>query len=466
MSTQIDQSFFKAFVTEYNDDIGGETYLDPLGQLVIWSSYGQKIFKGRLNSVSNDVRNYTLNLLHHGVIRYLQRDETFQADWKDSLQFVHACLIYLENLVTYALVSSTDPEVQTQGILGSSKAHTNLYGSSTAHTNLDKEDKNPELIFNGNMKEGEDFLLVRQLGLGVSGRYKTPFVNMGFFNSSYSYTGPKADRLWDEFHKLLDKKTQLKSCFEKAVEHLKELVPLEKNTKQLRWAEVPEDLKQAYREVFKTSQNVGRISRDFWLSVTGLNEGAAKAIAQAIAEISKENGSVKPQEVFSLAQQKMVADDTEREKIDYVLTIEPFLTKLDLLFRVAQQKQTQSLDDIKASWEKLGLYDNTLPDLALSIERTSAIQEPLNATGKKRLGKLLSAAKQPSVTSQLESLLEYHAEIMGQRGQLPWLRLEQSEVVNYGRTSSPLDKENVSGWVNTYYLREFRHLLTGLGDGV
>ncbi|GLR62782.1 hypothetical protein [Marinospirillum insulare] len=456
MAAQMDQNFFKAFVTEFNDTISGETYLDPLGQLVIWSTYGQQIFDGRVSSVSNDVRNYTLNLLHHGVIRHLQRDETFHADWKDSLQFVHACLIYLENLATYALVSSTDHQVQTEGILGNSKAR----------TNLDKKDKKLELIFNGNMKVDEDLLLVRQLGLGVSGRYKTPFVKMGFFNSSYSYTGPKADHRWSEFHRLLDKKTQLKSCFEKAVQHLKELVPLEKNTKQLRWAEVPEDLKQAYREVFKTSQNVGKISRDFWLSVTGLNKGAAKAIAQAIAEIPKENGSVKPQEIFRLAQKKLVSNANEKEKIDSILTIEPFLTKLDLLFRVAQQKKTQTLDEIETSWEKLEQSDKTLPEMASVIEATSAIQEPLNATGKYRLSKLLSAAKQPSVASQLEALLDYHAEIMRQRGQLPWLRLEQSKVVNDGRTSNLPDKGKASEWVNAYYLREFHHLLTGLGDGL
>ena len=451
MATRMDHNFFKAFVTEFNDSIVGETYLDPLGQLVIWSTYGQQIFDGRVSSVSNDVRNYTLNLLHHGVIRHLQRDETFHADWKDSLQFVHACLIYLENLATYALVSSTDSQVQTQGILGSSKADANY-----------KNDQNPKLIFNGNMKVGEDLLLVRQLGLGVSGRYKTPFVKMGFFNSSYSYTGPKADHRWSEFHKLLDKKTQLKSCFEKAVQHLKELVLLEKNTKQLHWAEVPEDLKQAYREVFKTSQNVGRISRDFWLSVTGLNEGAAKAIAEAL----KAKGFANPEEVFAHAKEALDSDATEKEKIDRILTIEPFLTKLDLLFRAAQQKKTQTLDEIKTSWEKLEQSDKILPDLASDIEATSGIQEPLNTTGKRRLGTLLSAAKQPGVASQLEALLDYHAEIMRQRGQLPWLRLEQSKVVNDGRTSNLPDKENASVWVNTYYLREFHHLLTGLGDGV
>ena len=67
MATRMDHNFFKAFVTEFNDSIVGETYLDPLGQLVIWSTYGQQIFDGRVSSVSNDVRNYTLNLLNHGV---------------------------------------------------------------------------------------------------------------------------------------------------------------------------------------------------------------------------------------------------------------------------------------------------------------------------------------------------------------------------------------------------------------
>jgi len=52
--------------------------IDPLGQLVIWSSWGPDIFHSRITSIANDVRQYTLNLLHHSVLRQIQVDEKLQ----------------------------------------------------------------------------------------------------------------------------------------------------------------------------------------------------------------------------------------------------------------------------------------------------------------------------------------------------------------------------------------------------
>ena len=54
-------------LTEFDERISSELNLDPLGLQVIWSAYGQKIFRNRISSISNDVRNYTLNLFDHWV---------------------------------------------------------------------------------------------------------------------------------------------------------------------------------------------------------------------------------------------------------------------------------------------------------------------------------------------------------------------------------------------------------------
>ncbi|MEC7729626.1 MAG: hypothetical protein VX555_13265, partial [Pseudomonadota bacterium] len=188
-------------LTEYDDSLSGDSFIDPLGQLVIWSAYGQQIFRNRVNSVSNDVRNFTLNLLHHGVIRSLLHDEEIQVSDalaselgpKESLPFVHACLIHLENIFTYSMVNRPeDAGIDTLGILGGSKGRAALEDKDS--------DGNPQLIFT-DKPSGQ--LLVRQLGLGVSGRYKTPFVEMGFFDQSYNYFGQDASMRWAEFAQLL-----------------------------------------------------------------------------------------------------------------------------------------------------------------------------------------------------------------------------------------------------------------------
>ena len=32
-------------LTEYDDELSGDSYIDPLGVLVIWSAFGQQIFQ-------------------------------------------------------------------------------------------------------------------------------------------------------------------------------------------------------------------------------------------------------------------------------------------------------------------------------------------------------------------------------------------------------------------------------------
>ena len=40
------------FLTEYDDSLGSELNIDPLGLQVIWSAFGQQIFQNRISSIS------------------------------------------------------------------------------------------------------------------------------------------------------------------------------------------------------------------------------------------------------------------------------------------------------------------------------------------------------------------------------------------------------------------------------
>lgn len=128
---------FKTLFTEYDDSIADDINLDPLGFLTIWSGYGQKIFRNRISSISNDVRSYTLNLFHHYLIRNLIRDDSVilsialtkaYPGGKDSLAFKQACLIHLENLFVFAHLQNEqqgmkwEPQAVVSGLLGVSKA--------------------------------------------------------------------------------------------------------------------------------------------------------------------------------------------------------------------------------------------------------------------------------------------------------------------------------------------------------
>jgi hypothetical protein len=123
-----DLRLLDTLLTEFDETISSELNIDPLGLLVIWSSYGQDIFRRRISSISNDVRNYTLNLFNHAAIRSLIEDDgaalgkglrsdpAYAGRGKDSIAFKQACLIYLENVFTYAMIEAQDENGVETGV--------------------------------------------------------------------------------------------------------------------------------------------------------------------------------------------------------------------------------------------------------------------------------------------------------------------------------------------------------------
>ena len=214
-----------SLLTEYDETISAELNIDPLGLLVIWSSYGQNIFQRRISSISNDVRNYTLNLFNHAVIRALVEDDgvelgrglrsnpAYAGGGTDSLAFKQACLIYLENLFTYSMIEAQNwPGVETVGVLGVSIAR-RRWGETKGH---------PRLLFS---HQPDAHVLKRQNSLGVSGRYKTPLVEMSFFDSAYDYALPESGAQWQLVQaQLLAKSKPLHSLYKLTCEHLKGVI--------------------------------------------------------------------------------------------------------------------------------------------------------------------------------------------------------------------------------------------------
>lgn len=464
-------------LTEYDDSLSGDSFIDPLGQLVIWSAYGQQVFRNRVNSVSNDVRNFTLNLLHHGVIRSLLLDEEVQVSDaldsevgpKESLPFIHACLIHLENIFTYSMVDrSEDGGIDTLGILGGSK------GRAVLEDEFAQGD--PPLVFT-DKPSGQ--LLVRQLGLGVSGRYKTPFVEMGFFDQSYRYIGPTAQERWTEFDRLMSGSDSLRHCFTEARRHLVNLVALAQAKSQVppktSFLEISPDLKNAYRRAFSTGAKVGSETREFWLSVTGLNEGAAGSLLRVMEKRLSQFRSddvapekVDPQSIVQEAVKSFNDGGAERQKLLNIQLIEPLLAEVDLLFQVARYKKVQTVSEIRDRWERLGRADTTLQSCAETIATHPEVLTVLQGTGRYRLDKIRDLARLDTVEQQLEALLHYHATVMRQRGQLRWVELTRNgEVHNHGRTTSlPAGGDRPLGsWVNSYYLHQFNFLVSGYYGG-
>lgn len=453
---------FSEFVTDYDDSLSGDSYIDPLGVLVIWSAFGGQVFKSRVNSISNDVRNYTINLLNHAIIKALTNDQSITVSPaleakigdKNSLSFRQACLIYLENLISYTLISSKSG-VDTSGVIGGSKARSKL-----------ADTKNPMITLS---HKPDSQLLVSQLGLGVSGRYKTTFKTLGFFDDRYNYQAtPQADQVWDQAMAFLEKCGPLHELFHSCKEHLGELI--DKATKRSKtppgshFDDIPQTIKAACRDALASPHRVGSLTRQFWLNVTGLNQEASGALLTELKPAIQNGRKITAQNLISATLDRSKEGDFDgRIVLENIAIIEPLLAEADLLFTLACHQKNQTVQEVEALWKDYGRDDQTLPGLAETVQAQTEIKSALTGTALTRYQKLMGMAQQASLEDQLRALLDYHAQVMKQRSQLPWVAIKGGDLKVAARTSSlPVKTDRPIGcWVNNYYIPQFKNLVDG-----
>lgn len=463
---QLQSGGLSEFLTEYDDGIGSELKVDPLGMLVIWSAFGQQIFRSRVSSISNDVRNYTLNLFNHWLVRELIEDERVvlgtalakRYAGKQDLNFKYACLLYLENLFVYSMLHAEAQQrpVETVGVLGISNAGRKWHESGS----------NPTLLFS---HESQAQVLVRQLLLGVSGRYKTPLVELGFFDRSYQYDLPMAKSLWAQATSLVDSTPALKKLAIQMKAHLRELLADSRSELRRQFFEVPNTLKQALAEAFSSPVAVGCYARHFWLSVTELDQGASGALYRALLPMSGEQGlnAANTADLFAQALlQPLLAE--ERIKLEHIRRLEPLLAELDLLFTLMLSEPEQSLDGVKLRWQAMGRDAQTLARQAQPLVEDAPIFAVLSAAGRSRLSRFLALAQHADVPQQVRALLAYHESLMEERGQSSWLKLNDRGQLklHVATRRSPTNEDRPLGsWINPYYIPQFRSLLRGLLGG-
>lgn len=462
--------FLAEILTDFDDRISSEMNLDPLGLQVIWSAYGQKIFRNRISSISNDVRNYTLNLFNHAVTKALVegdavapgkallQNKAYAGQGKDSLAFKQACLIYLENVYVFAMVEAeAKSSVHTAGVLGISKARRRWH---------DAQEGQPRLLFSPDVRA---HVLARQNSLGVSGRYKTPLVEMGFFDGNYDYGLPTARAQWQKAEALLfGKGRRLAPLLAQAQAHVVELLAGARRDPEIGFGELPIELKEAFVTAFRSPAEVGTYARDFWLGVTELDQGAPGALYDVLKQEWRPDGQLQmwpSAEVFARAAEFPPLTEDERDKIKRVRVLEPFLAELDLLLGVMLSAKSQSLAAVLKLWRGLGRDGHTLPRLAAPIEADAAMRAQVTGTAAERLGELLALANGDDGQRHVERLLKYHEKVMAARGQSPWLRLLNGRELKIDVRIRPLpekDDRPVGSWVHQYYVPQFRNLLSGL----
>ncbi|MEQ9888310.1 hypothetical protein [Pectobacterium zantedeschiae] len=447
----------KHFITEYDESLSSELSIDPLGQLIVWSSFGQQIFCNRISSVANDVRHYTLNLLHHYVIRSVLNGAEVQLgaallkkyDGKNDVKLKHACLIFLENIYTLSMCNSQNKSgVVTTGVLGIVKARDKFA----------KSDNNPRLVFG---HDADSQLLTQQLFLGTNGRYKTPMMNMHFFDNKYNYHLPDGGSAWAlAGHFILDT-PHLKKLFHMLCTYLRtQLSARRQHELTIRFFDIDRKLTQAYVQSFRSVAFVGRYAKDFWLKMTHIQEGASGVLY----DVLEQESSTQKMTVEDIYQQALnrCHDVGDRALLQHIVHVEPLLAGIVLLFSGLLQRKKQTLEDMCQFWATRGLNKDTLPKCAERVISDKTLLSALSGTAYTRLEQLVKVAKAPSVTEQVTALLKYHEGVMQGRGQLPWLTLTgETLTLQVPVRALHVDRRN-EDWVNDYYISQFRHMLQGL----
>ncbi|SFC69680.1 hypothetical protein SAMN05216321_106122 [Cupriavidus sp. OV038] len=456
--------FFDRYLTEYDESLSSDSYIDPVGTLIIWSAFGRQVFNNRVNSISNDVRNYTLNLFHHFLIRKLVDDDTVvlsaslrqRYPSKEMLQFKQACLIFLENLFVYSVLQNEKmQDVESAGILGISKAR----------RSWEKTEGDPAIIFT---HEPAGQILVRQLGLGVSGRYKTPLMEIGFFDTNYQYNKPALLQHWAEAKAfIIDDKNSLLGKLEGHVyPFLKECVTSLRHGGKLQFKEkVPEKLTKAYARAFASPRTVGSYAREFWLQQTRLDSGAAGELYKVL---SKDGGHrASSQEVLELALKQDFPQE-EKAKLEQIARIEPFLSDCTLLFTLMAADRTHSIGAVAERWEQFDRNADRLPSLAQQLTGYANLRAIKGSEAARRLVHLQQVANANDIEQQIRGLANYHGRVMQSRGQPAWLSIAHDGKIKMNARTMPRPKPTdwpPGAWYNNYYLPQFKSLVMGLQGG-
>jgi len=412
--------------TEYDDSIYLEINKDPLGLQMIWTYFGQKIFDNKTTSVAMDIRSYNINLFNHYLIYQLRKQDKFDKLFTKNLttkEKVERMLILLENMLIWAWHTKNDSWEQ-KGLLGTSKAK-EKWGE--INLNLDDSIDNLELLKN-------------QKSLGVNGRYKTPFVKMGFFDSNYNYI--KNGIVTSEIDSDTFESNEIKIIFENdKFEELYENMWNFFDKKSLTKDDIPIE---KIKNLFSNTQTSAGITKSFWLDKIGLKTDEAKLVYEAIESLNS------TKDIYCKAYENL----KDSSKLLSIIQLEPYLVYITNLFDYLFKYDKEDITNISMNkyFEKYQEYQK------LSVDNITS------PSVKERLSKI-------NQIKDIPSLIDYHKEIMKQRKQTQWIDIKDDKIKVYNpiKVSNNLedklgDKIEDLDWIHDYYIYSIRNIKRGLGD--
>jgi len=418
--------------TQYNGSIYKSLNIDPLGFQVVWTYFGQNIFENKVTSIALDIRSYNINLFNHLIIYKLIRENYADSEISQTIlklvetrTGIEKLLVILENMLTWSWFTSINSdnkwsEDQKRGLLGTSKV-LSLW--------LDKE----ELYLNCQQAMSDLEVLKNQKSLGISGRYKGPFIKMGFFDSYYSLNSYKnAEELFLQVEMMLLKDSSTKKLYKQIMNYFKEYDSTQK---------ISHDLINSFNATFKDTKILNTLTKEFWLNHLGLKNFEAKALYKKI-KLENKDQSIKF--IF------MEVSGIKSEKIDNIIHIEPKLSYIQLLFDYILLQDGKEIQELSKEYIKI-------------LKNFICIDVDTKSSAKNRIDELQKV-------QDYQSLLEYHQQIMKSRGQFPWVEIIENRIrvnISKNKTLERIEEglqkgiENIE-WIHDYYIYSIRNIKQGL----
>jgi hypothetical protein len=440
-------------------DLSQESSVDPMGISAIWTSYGQSIFKDRLTTIANDARVFTINVFHHAVLRSLfdnYSEDVEQAlkqfsDWRSEFEMKSGLLIFMEDVSTLAYSDdfTTAEEVERLGVLGLSKWR-------SVKNNGDPQG----YMLRASRNHG---ILKRQIVMGMSGRYKNPLIEMGFFDRFYRYDRPQSVELWAQCENWLSAWTAVAELRSSLLDYLSSDL-LKRRTKghpSVALNSAASDpaflqLMQGYRKAFG-KRSLHSLAQQFWLDQLGIRRGAGMAVYDALRICAPESGPVPYEKVFRQAVTQLTDEPEEQTKVQSILEVAPFLSHSEFILRFLAQRGIKKVPD----------YEQELSEFR-KLWRSSIHFSPNPAIP--RLQQLAALAMADGSTRDwITGLFNYHGTIMQARGGSAWVQLNTDDTLHHFYAPSLPGSYNTIGqymefqpWLHSYYLDSLKFIQQSL----
>jgi len=414
----------------------------------IWTHYAHQVFDKKISTVANDLRVYSINLLHHCVVYELFQDRNLILGLANNFKIYRSQQKGLERVLKQGMINCLE-NIATLCFIENKRAkgfdEANIPGLYKAETLLNNGD---EIIFAIDRKEE---ILKNQTALGMSGRYIGPMMAIELFDKGLEYKDAQMDQLKNIFNS----EERYRELKEKLKDLLLQLLKFSEDNKrpQISYHDLKRKygtwnvLMNGYGACFGV-RKVWKKLRTFFLSKIGLDKAAAGAIYDVIDE--KKYTETIPATHFSLvlsdAKNKCEAS-TDKDRIEQILNVAPILSHTEYLIRRLADPDTDSIqelgNDIELVRNKINGYwpaisTNLTPELA---------------------GLKLTLQSSSSPEEWIRSLVSYHERLMNKRGGQPWVSIEEDGRVRHQLAPSLIEEYRDatkylkdSYWYHPYYL--------------